>query len=206
MPLTAWRDRLFPSPDLDSLVIWALDLEMSGLDAARDQILAVGMVPIRNGIIRYGDRFESLVRPPDLPGLSSEGMRAHHLLPADLEAAPPLAEVLPQIDRRLREGPLLLHFADVDRAFLESSYRTHGLTWPSPPVIDTVGLLLKLQRRLEQWTPNPAPRRTALADARAAVGLPAYREHDALCDALATAELFLALTNRLGARKLRDVR
>lgn len=206
MPSIAWRDRLFPSPALDDLVVWALDLEMSGLDPDRDSILAVGMVPIRGGTIHFGERFASFTRPAELSSLSTEGLRAHHLLPADLAAAPALADVLPDVDRRLREGPLLLHFAGLDLAFLRRAYRRHGLAWPDPPVIDTIDLLLKLQRRLERWTPHPAPLRTSLSEARAALGLPAYPAHDATMDALATAELFLVLRHKLGARTVRDVR
>ena len=206
MPLTAWRDRLFPSPLLDEVTLWALDLEMSGLDAARDRIVSVGMVPVRHGTIRYGERYASLVRPPDQEALSTEGIRAHHILPSDLESAPPLQEVLPEIDRRLREGPLLVHFAQLDLAFLEHGYRRTGLAWQPPEVVDTVDLLLDLQQRLEQWTPHPTPVKTSLGDARLALGLPAYPSHDALSDALATAELFLVLRHRLGARVLRDVR
>jgi DNA polymerase-3 subunit epsilon len=45
-----------------------------------------------------------------------------------------------------------------------------------------------------------------LTAARHALGLPEYPAHDALTDAIATAELFLVLRHRLGARKLRDLR
>ena len=44
-----------------------------------------------------------------------------------------------------------------------------------------------------------------LADARRACGLPDYPAHDALTDAVATAELFLVLRHRLGARTLREL-
>jgi len=206
MPLTDWLDRLFPSPDLDDLVFWALDLETSGLKAGPDRIVSVGMVPIRRGVIKYGAHFHSFVRPPELERLSTEGIRAHHILPAELETAPPLADVLTEIDRRLHEGVLLLHFAALDLAFLKDAYRRQARRWPAPAVVDTVALILKLQQRLEQWTPNPTPMRTSLAESRAALGLPAYPGHDALSDAVATAELFLVLRQRMGAGKLRHIR
>ncbi|HYQ80643.1 MAG TPA: 3'-5' exonuclease, partial [Anaeromyxobacteraceae bacterium] len=40
---------LFRSPAWDSVVYWALDLETGGLDPRTDPILAVGMVPLRQG-------------------------------------------------------------------------------------------------------------------------------------------------------------
>jgi DNA polymerase III subunit epsilon len=36
--------------------------------------------------------------------------------------------------------------------------------------------------------------------------LPEYQQHDALSDAVATAELFLVLRRRIEARRLRDLR
>ena len=137
--------RLFHSRRWDEIVFWALDLEMSGLHPGTDRILSVGMVPIRGGVIRYGERFQSLVRPPELEGLSQEGLRAHHLLPGDIAHAPGIGEVLPEVDRRLREGALLLHFAELDLAFLRNAYRRCGLKWPKPRLVDTMNLLLDLQ-------------------------------------------------------------
>lgn len=205
MRLSAWRDRLFPSPRLDELVFWALDLETSGFTPEGDVIISVGMVPIRGNVIRYGERYQTFVRPRDHEELATGGIRAHHILPGDLSAAPQLAEVLPDIDRRIAEGVLLLHYAALDLAFLKNAYRRHGLVWSAPRVVDTIDLLLKLQQRREQWTPHPAPMQTALPEARAALGLPAYPSHDALSDALSTAELFLVLISKLGAYTLRDI-
>jgi DNA polymerase-3 subunit epsilon len=205
MPLRDWRNRIFGRRRWDEVVFWALDLEMSGLRPGTDRILSIGMVPIRQGVIRYGERFYSLVRPPDVNGLSSEGLRAHHILPAEIADAPRLPEVLPEVDRRLREGTLLVHFAQLDLAFLRDGYRRCRVRWPRPPLVDTMNLLLDHHQRLQRWTPHPPPPRTALGEARADLGLPPYPPHDALSDALATAELFLVLRSRLGLEKLRGI-
>lgn len=193
------------APAWDSALYWALDLETTGLDPRHDVIVSVGMVPVRDGVVRWGERWESLVRPPDPAAVAAEGLRAHHLLPSDLAGAPPLEQVLPQVDRRLREGVLLAHFARLDTGFLRAAYAAHGLAWPAPRVVDTVRLLEKWERRLHQLVPHPPPVRTALSEAREDLGLPAHHDHDALSDALATAELFLALRARLGARTLKDL-
>ncbi|HVT61089.1 MAG TPA: 3'-5' exonuclease [Thermoanaerobaculia bacterium] len=184
---------LFRSPARDAAV-WALDLETSGLSPRRGEILSVGMVPIRAGTIRWGERFYSLVRPADPAHLSPAGVEAHHLLPADLTAAPPLCAVLAEVDQRLREGTLLLHHAHLDLGFLRRAYRQCRLSWPRPPVVDTVDLLL----RYERWRPPPKTRPPtapagSLSAARHALGLPPHDAHHALADALATAELYLAL-------------
>jgi DNA polymerase III subunit epsilon len=198
MPFNAWLDRLRRRPRWDTVVLWALDLETSGLRPGADQILSVGMVPIRDGTIRYGERYHSLVRPRDVENLSTEGLRAHHLLPAELAGAPVLADVLPEVDRRLREGILLLHCSSLDLGFLRDAYRRCRMSWPKTGVVDTVDMVLQLHRAQQRWVPYAPPARTSLPEARAALGLPTHRHHDALFDALATAELFLALRSRMG--------
>ncbi len=193
------------SPDWESVTYWALDLETSGLDPKRHVILSAGMVPVRGGAVRWGERWESLVRPEPGVVIPDEGLRAHHILPGELEHAPALADVLPEIDRRLREGVALLHFGSLDLGFLRAAYAAHRLAWPKPRVVDTVELLQKLHHRLHQLTPHPTPPRTALPEAREDFGLPPYANHRALTDALATAELFLALRARLQARRLAEL-
>lgn len=205
MPLTGWADRLRRSPAWDAPSYWALDLETSGLRPKDHQILSVGMVPIRGGTVRWGERFYSLVRPEDPGSLSPEGIRAHHILPSELAYAPPLGEVLGEVDRRIREGVLLLHHAPLDLGFLREAYRRFGLTWPKPKVVDTVDLIVKWQHRRQRFEPHAKPFRTGLASARDELGLPPFVNHHALNDALATAELFLLLRSRLEARTLRQL-
>jgi DNA polymerase-3 subunit epsilon len=98
---------------------------------------------------------------------------------------------------------LLLHHAPLDLAFMRRAYGRVGLAWPKPSVVDTVDLLLRLHQREQMFRPHPAPPRTSLPEARARLGLPPYRNHDALSDALATAELFLLLRSRLDLCTLR---
>ncbi len=196
---------LFRSPAWDEVCYWALDLETSGLRPKTDEILSVAALPIRDGVIRYGERLDTLVRPADLASLPQDGLRAHHILPAELESAPPLEDVLAELDPRLREGALLLHFAPLDVTFLKHAYRRARRRWPGPPVVDTVRLLVALARRAQRFVPHPVAPRTELSAARAEFGLPPHRAHHALADALATAELFLVLRARLSARTLRDL-
>jgi DNA polymerase III subunit epsilon len=187
---------LFRRPPWDAPVLWALDLETSELDPRRGEILSVGMVPIRSGTIRYGERYYSLVRPEAPERLSAAGIAAHHILPAELAAAPPKAAVLPEVDRRLREGVLLLHHAPLDVGFLRRVYLACRLPWPRPRVVDTLDLMLAHEHRRQRFHPHPELPATALPAARAALGLPPHEAHHALSDAVATAELFLALRAR----------
>ena len=198
---------LWPSPPWDSVTYWALDLETGGLDPRTDPILSVGMVPVRSGGIRLGEAYASLVQPGAEAGIAPSSITAHHLVPGDVRGAPALGGVLLQVDRRLREGPLLVHQASVDLPFLRRAYRRAGMRWPDPRVVDTVVLLLRAAKRARFVDPD-APEEEPdvnLASARRRLGLPDYGQHDALTDAIATAELFLVLRRRVGARRLREL-
>ncbi|MCS7059402.1 MAG: 3'-5' exonuclease [Meiothermus sp.] len=183
---------------------WALDLETSGLTPS-DQILSVGLLPIQRGAIVYGAHYYSLVRPRRPEALSPEGVRAHHILPAELRDAPPLEEVLPEVLRRVAQGVLLLHFAQVDLGFLRRACRELRQPWPHLRVVDTAVLLARLNRHQACLEPYAQPLPSSLGAARAALGLPPHLEHHALWDALATAELFLVLRERLGLRSLKQL-
>ena len=197
---------LFSSPPWSDVVYWALDLETSSLDPRTGDILSVGMVPVRSGIVRWGERYYSLVRPAPGRAPSPEAMRIHHILPAEAVSAPEMPDVLHQIVRRLEEGVLLLHFAKLDLAFLTHAGSRMPPRWRPPAVIDTVRLLARVGHRRRQLDPYADSLPTDLARARAEMGLPSHLRHHALFDALATAELFLALRARLGAKTLRQLR
>lgn len=198
---------LFRSPEWDSVVYWALDLETGGLDVRTDPILAVGMVPLRAGVIRLGEAYRSLVRPEDRRLITPESIRAHQLVWDEVRGAPPLPEVLRQVDRRIREGVLLVHHQVIDVGFLRQAYRRHGLAWPRPKVVDTADLIVREARRARFADPGRPDQMPSLqlSEARREHGLPDYQAHDALTDAVAAAELFLVLRRSLGARHLREL-
>jgi DNA polymerase-3 subunit epsilon len=199
---------LLSSPAWDSVVYWALDLETGGLNPKSDAILAVGLVPLREGRIRLGEAYCTLVRPEDGKEIDPASVRAHQLVWGEVRRAPALDEVLPEIDRRLREGVVLVHHRALDISFLRRAYRRAGKRWPRPKVVDTVDLLVRVAERARLRTPDmPAQVPTLnLSRVRREYGLPDYQAHDALTDALAAAELFLVLRKKLRARTLRDLR
>jgi DNA polymerase-3 subunit epsilon len=200
---------ILSSPPWDAVTYWTLDLETGGLDPGKDPIIAVGMVPVRAGRIRLGESFRTLVRPGGRRRIDPESVRAHQLVLEEMKDAPTIDDVLPIVERRLRGNVLLVHHRAIDVAFLKEACRRTGIKWPGPKVVDTVDLLQKVARRARFASAPDAPQdRTELnlSAAREAHGLPPYPAHDALTDAIATAELFLVLRHELGARTLRDLR
>jgi DNA polymerase III subunit epsilon len=171
----------------------ALDLETTGLDA-HAEILAVGDVPIVDGAVRLGEADHALVRPGRRSAVL--GIEAHHLRPVDVADAPRIEEVLPDLLARIGAADaIVVHHAALDVRVLRQACRAIGRRWPDPPVIDTVGMVEQVRRRQRRLGGPRMPR--DLAGARASLGLPPHRSHDALADAIATAELYLALRARL---------
>jgi len=198
---------IFSSPRWDLPVYWALDLETGGLDARHDPILSVGMVPIRSGVIRLGESFSTLIRPDPGRPIRPESVRAHQLLAGDLRKSPPLQAVLLEVGRRLADGILLVHNQGIDLPFLKEGHARTGIPWKKPRVVDTVDLLVKAATRRRLFRPGGDQMPSLnLSEARRAQGLPDYQAHDALIDAVATAELFLVLRQATGAKTLRDLR
>lgn len=178
------------------VVYWALDFETGGLDPARNPVLSVGMVPVRGGIVKVGESFYSLIRAGG--NVARDGLVVHHILPSEVAGAPSRKAIIEEIDGRLRGAVLLVHSAPMDVPFLRRFYKQCGRRPPRPRVVDTAALA---SRALGEWSEMPSD----LGGIRERLGLPRYREHHALSDALATAELFLVLRHHIGARTLRDL-
>lgn len=188
---------------LDRLPLLALDLETTGLTPGQDRILAVGVVPVDGQRLDLSGARRWLVDHHDPGG----AVTVHGLTHDDLATGLPLAHVLAEVRSALSGRVLLAHHAGFEIGFLGAAYREVG---EEPPDLTAV-CTLRLQRRVLAAAGVHEPPRGALRlwQSRARFGLPAVRAHDALGDALACAELYLAQTAELGARHplaLRDVR
>jgi DNA polymerase-3 subunit epsilon len=186
---------------LDALSLLAVDLETTGLSTVRDRVLAVGWVPVDGNRIDLSGARRLVVRHDDPGG----AVTIHGLTHDDLESGRPLAEVLAELRAALSGRVLLAHYAQFDLGFLDAACRSLGEPPARPPDVCT----LELQRRLLAQHGEVPPGALRLWRARERHGLPATRAHDALADALACAELYLAQVAELGAGRplcLRDVR
>lgn len=175
----------------------SLDLETTGLDAATAEIIAIGTVPVCGDLVRVGQATSTLVRPRHRS--AAAGIVAHHLRPSDVAAAPRLDDVLPDLLVRIADADaLLVHHAALDVRVLRRACADAGWPWPGPAVIDTLDLIERFRRR-QRTLGGGARLPRDLAGARAALGLPPHTAHDARADAIATAELYLALSAKLRA-------
>lgn len=183
------------------LGLLALDVETTGIRPGRDVLLAVGWVPVDGTRIRLGGARRFVVRHDD-PG---DAVTIHGLTHDDLDSGAPLAEVLSALREALAGRALLAHHAPFDLGFLATAHRAVGQHPLRVPVVCTLDLQRRLLTRGGGAIPKGALR---LWTARARYGLPRVPAHDALGDALACAELYLAQVAELdvdGSLRLRDV-
>lgn len=171
---------------LADLPLLAVDLETSGLSPESERVLAVGWVPVDGHRISLSGARRVVVRDPTGPG---EAVIIHQLTHDDLSAGVPLAEALGELRSAISGRALLAHHAPFDLAFLRAAFRSVGEEPPAFPVVCTLDLQRRvLARRGQELTPGAL----RLWRARERFGLAAAPAHDALGDALACAELYLA--------------
>ncbi|KAA0010092.1 3'-5' exonuclease [Billgrantia pellis] len=185
-----------PAPDtpIGEAPLVALDLETTGLDVQRHAIVSIGAVPFTLARIPLARRRHWIVRPTR--PLSGQSITLHRITHTEVEAAPDLAEILPELLKTLAGRLVVVHYRHIERPFLDAAIRARLGEGARFPMIDTMSLEARRHRlspwaRLRRWMRRP-PVSIRLPDSRRRYGLPDYHGHHALVDALATAELLQA--------------
>jgi DNA polymerase-3 subunit epsilon len=180
---------------LAELPLLAIDLETTGLDPRRDRVLSVGFVPVDGHRIRLGGARHLIVRDEAGVGQSAT---VHGLTDDVVAGGVPFDEVVAEVLAALRGRALLAHFARIETGFLDAACRLRWGQGLPCVVVDT----LELERRAHAnpWGPPADVGGLRLFRARERRGLPQYKAHHALVDALACGELYLTQVAELEAR------
>ncbi|CUS47149.1 MAG: DNA polymerase III subunit epsilon [Idiomarinaceae bacterium HL-53] len=174
--------------------LMAVDFETSGLDPSKHGILSVGAVPFSLARISCA-RAQHWLAKPRKP-LSDESVVIHGITHSQVERAPDLLDILDELLEALAGHVWVVHYRAIERNFFDVALRERIGEGIEFPVIDTMELEARFhrQKKLNFWQrlKGERPVSIRLADARSRYGLPFYRPHHALSDALATAELLQA--------------
>ncbi len=165
-------------------VFVALDLEATGMDPARHEIIEVAAVVFDRE--RVLDRFASLVRPRGRLSLDIATLTG--IDRDELAGAPAFAEVAPGLRRLLAGRSIVGQSIQMDLAMLEAA----GLVLPNP-AYDTYELATLLLPDLPAYTLNSIAAHLGLAVPDAGTR-PCHRAGE---DAEVTAEVFRALLERI---------
>ena len=205
-PLRDYLGVPFPAPSvpLDELPLLAVDIETTGLDPRVDRVLSIGWVPVDGGSVVLGGAGRVVVRD-DVGGSAAGGggvgssATIHGLTDDALAGGEVMADAVARLLGALTGRVLLAHFARLETAFLSGACeRLWGAPLPCV-VADTLDLEHRVVTGRGQRDPEPGALR--LWSARERHGLPVYPAHEALVDALACAELYLAQRAELQAAR-----
>lgn len=167
--------------------ILAVDFETTGLNAKKDSILSIGYVELADSTVRLDSCYHQIVAAHC--ELKNDNVVIHTITDQEKASGRPLASVIEDLLLALAGKVMLVHYAHIEKSFLEQAcIKLYGMA-PVFPVIDTLALAKKRHDRCSQ---TYAPSTLHLSNLRAEYGLPHYPAHNALNDAIATAELFMA--------------
>jgi DNA polymerase III subunit epsilon len=165
----------------------AIDLETTGFSAGKDAILSIGVVQIDGLAIQLATARHWLIRN-EAP-LPEASVVIHRITDDAAGNGLPLANVWPELLMLLQGRVMVAHHAHIEQTFLDHAMRTLHNCALWLPVIDTEVIARRsFERRNQPFRGHDL----RLANLRQRYGLPRHPAHNALSDALATAELLLA--------------
>ncbi len=193
--LARWRalpEVAIGSP-MDASRYIVVDVETSGLNVNKDRLIAIGAVAVSNGRISLSDSLEIVLqqhRVSDKQNILIHGIGGT----AQSEGVPPVDALLTFLEYVGRDPLIAFHVA-FDQTMIGRAIREYlGFklqhTWADLAYV-APALYPELARRcrsLDHWMAN--------------FGISNYARHSALADAVATAELLLALRPKLDAREV----
>jgi len=197
--LQRWRE--LPEPDTaqshgkQRFVV--VDVESSGLDVHNDRLIAIGAVAVDVSRIALADCFYAVLRQS--VASEDDNILVHGIGgTSQIEGEEPRLALLDFLEFA-GKAPLIAYHAPFDEVMLRRAMRrilgeSFARTW-----LDLAWLAPALD-------PDRAKSLRGLDEWARAFGIPNHRRHHALADALATAQLHLALQNLADARGLQRTR
>lgn len=176
-----------------------LDLETTGLNASKDEVIAIGAVAITAGAVPLDDQFDLILRRPELD--ISETVLIHGIGPEALTQGHETEDALLYLLEWMNGDPVLAYHSAFDQKFLEKTLRsqlgyTQSHTW-----LDVADIL-------PAFFPDAKTGGKGLDHWADFFGLEVSARHHAAADAMVTAELTLAALNKArkdGVKTLREL-
>ncbi|MBU7008314.1 PolC-type DNA polymerase III [Phosphitispora fastidiosa] len=175
--------------NLQEIEFVVFDLETTGLSPNVNEIIEIGAVKLKNGLIT--DRFARFIRPRN--GIPVEIQRLTGILPEMVADAGGIDVVLPEFMEFAGDAVLVAHNAGFDTGFLSVNLAHLNGGILTNPVLDTLGLARALVPKLKKHK---------LKNLAAEFGVPLENHHRAVDDAEATAAIFLRLLEQLQPREI----
>lgn len=185
-----------PFPDEKQLFvdtpILSVDFETTGLHAKKDKLLSVGFVDLFANKIPLKSSYHQIIHSKGL--LKADNVTIHQITDSQKDQGESLRVVVETLLKALTGKVMLVHFARIEREFLQQAcLNLYGIA-PVFPMIDT---LMVAKKRLDNRDVAYDPSTLRLSALRFQYQLPEHYAHNALNDAIATAELLMAQVNAM---------
>jgi DNA polymerase-3 subunit epsilon len=175
--------------ETDYLVV---DLEMTSLDVKTGEILSIGWVVINKGMILLNSAEHHIIHSNQSVGQSAA---IHQLRDCEVEQGLNITDISVRFLEMAANKTLVFHHAPLDMAFLDKACNS---IYGAPLLLQVIDTLNLEKNKLMKHHDHIKQGELRLAACRDRYNLPLYPTHNALMDALATAELLLAISNHKG--------
>lgn len=195
--LAAYRSRAQPDPGAALAVqrVIVVDVEASGLDPSRDRLISIGAVAVQGGLARFDDSFDTVLR--QATASDDRNILVHGIGgSAQLLGRDP-ASALVDFLGFAGKAPLIAFHADFDRILIERAAAATLRMKPDNTWLDLALLAPAL-------FPDDERSARTLDDWLHRFGIQNHDRHDALADALATAQLLLVVLAAAGRQGLKS--
>jgi DNA polymerase-3 subunit epsilon len=162
-----------------------VDVETTGLDLKRDRVLSIGAVAVERGVIALGRCFEVVLRQPE--SSSRDNILVHRIGGQRQLAGVDPAEALVSFLEYVGHAPLVAYRADFDRTMIDRALKETLNARTQSAWIDLAKLLPALY---------PSNECRTMDDWLVFMGIRMIARHDALADALATAQMLQVCLHR----------
>lgn len=195
--LAAWKElphAILGTPVSDTRYV-VVDVETSGLNLMEDRLISIGAVAVVGGKIALGDSFYVVLQQQ---AASEKGNILLHGIgtSAQLEGVPPVDALLAFLDY-LGKAPLIAFHVTFDETMIRRALREHlGFSFKHP--------WLDLAYVMPGLNPALSKKYRALDDWIGHFGIRIDVRHNALADALATAQLLQVALAQTGKNNLVD--
>lgn len=173
---------------LEEVEFLSVDFETTGLNSKKEAILSIGYTHLRGGRVMLKESGHRVIRI-NIP-LCEKSVAIHQITHERMEAGVALHDALEELMQLLPGKVMLVHCAPIEKGFLAAAIkRVYNCKLPFLWV-DTLEIERK---RLDRGVTPVQANRLRLGNLRNDYKLPRYGGHNALEDAIATAELFMVL-------------
>lgn len=183
---TPWEPLFMPYHG-DEVV--SLDCETTGLDPAKDDLLTVAAVKIRDGKIMTSEKLD--LRLPPSPKQAADSIRIHQIRKVDLAQSIPIEEALPRLLDFVGNRPILGYYINFDLTLLNRYIRdAFGFELPNQAI--------ELADVFKTKTRQPETADLRLERILTDLNVPTFGRHTAIGDATMVAMAYVKLQKGAG--------